>query len=272
MIFTWTWAVALAHCQQGYQRACERDYLSRFIPGVLRGRRFRPSLAVTLATIGVIALTVSLGNWQHRRAEEKTALAREFDIRAAAAPVAMPASLVDAGGLEFRRVSAVGRFDAAKTFLLDNKVIAGQAGYHVITPFGLAGSELYMLVDLGWIPAGPSRDVLPEVPTSDGVQTIEGIAAVPSARFLELAPDRGRAVRQNLVIERIASEFHIALQPVLLQQTGPAADGLVRRWERPDTGVEKHVAYSWQWYSLAALAAVLYVVLNLQRNSRTPRA
>ena len=39
----------------------------------------------------------------------------------------------------------------------------------------------------------------------------------------------------------------------------------MRAWERPDTGVERHRSYAVQWYSFAALAAVLYVVLGFKR-------
>ncbi|HWR87335.1 MAG TPA: hypothetical protein VN277_02820, partial [Acidiferrobacterales bacterium] len=47
------------------------------------------------------------------------------------------------------------------------------------------------------------------------------------------------------------------LQPVLVQQTSVADDALVREWERPDLGIDKHRGYALQWYALAALTAVL---------------
>lgn len=222
---------------------------------------------MSVATIGMVVLTVFLGNWQHRRAEEKRVLAKEFDVRSSGSILSLPVSKANAGDLAFHRVSVRGRFDAAKSFFLDNKVHAGRVGYHVITPFRISSSPLYVLVDRGWVPAGPTRDVLPLLATPEGERTIEGIAAVPSARFIELAPDRGGAVRQNLVIARIESEARIELQPIVLEQTSDAADGLVRHWDRPDTGIERHIAYSLQWYSLAALAAVLYVLLNFRRSA-----
>ncbi len=50
-----------------------------------------------------------------------------------------------------------------------------------------------------------------------------------------------------------------------MQQTNDAGDGLVRAWPRPDLGVDKHKAYALQWYVLAALTVILYVVLNIER-------
>jgi surfeit locus 1 family protein len=55
------------------------------------------------------------------------------------------------------------------------------------------------------------------------------------------------------------------LQPVLLLQTSEQADGLQRSWPRPDTGVESHVSYAFQWYSLAATLVVLWLIINIRR-------
>jgi surfeit locus 1 family protein len=66
-------------------------------------------------------------------------------------------------------------------------------------------------------------------------------------------------------MERYAQWSGLALQPVLVQQTSAAADGLAREWSRPDTGVQKHRGYAMQWYLFAILVIVLYVSLNLRR-------
>ncbi|MGC2519408.1 MAG: SURF1 family protein, partial [Burkholderiales bacterium] len=163
------------------------------------------------------------------------------------------------------RVSVRGRFVARATLFLDNQVLHGAAGYHVLTPMNIEGGGMHVLIDRGWIAAG-DRSRLPVVPTPEGVQTVEGIAAVPSGRFIELAPDTGTgSLRQNLVLEREEKRLGLSLQPFVVEQTSDAKDGLARVWERPDTGVERHRSYALQWYSLALLAAILYVVLNLER-------
>jgi cytochrome oxidase assembly protein ShyY1 len=89
---------------------------------------------------------------------------------------------------------------------------------------------------------------------------------VPSARFLELAADADSArVRQNLVLAREEKRLGLSLQPFVIEQTSEARDGLARAWERPDMGVDRHRSYALQWYSFAALAAVLYVLLGFKR-------
>jgi surfeit locus 1 family protein len=228
-------------------------------------RRFRPGLVPSIAAAVFIALAVSLGNWQTRRAEEKLELARALDEARRGAVLSVPSAPAGAAGFERRRVSVRGRFVARATLFLDNQVLHGAAGYHVLTPMNIEGGDMHVLIDRGWIAAG-DRSRLPGVPTPEGVQTVEGIAAVPSGRFIELAPDTGTSsLRQNLVLEREEKRLGLPLQPFVIEQTSDAKDGLARVWERPDSGAERHRSYALQWYSLALLAAILYVVLNLEK-------
>jgi surfeit locus 1 family protein len=232
---------------------------------MIGGRSFRPGWVASIAAAAFIALTIALGAWQTRRAEEKLEAGRRLDEMARAPALQVPATRIEPAGVERRRVAARGVFVAHGTFFLDNKTMRGVAGYHVVTPLRLDGSGASVLVNRGWIAAG-ERSRLPEVPTPEGVQTIEGVAVVPSSRFLELGPESesGR-VRENLVVSREEKRLGLSLQPFVIEQTSDAGDGLVRAWERPDTGVDRHRSYALQWYSFAALAAVLYVILGFRR-------
>jgi surfeit locus 1 family protein len=230
------------------------------------GRSFRPSIGMTIAAALAIAATVSLGQWQQRRYEYKLSVAAALESSSRQPAVAVPGDPVDPGSVEFRRVIARGEYVPSLGFLLDNRVFKGVAGYHVITPLRLGASGRHVLVNRGWVAAGPRRDVLPAVPTPRGVQEVEGLALRPARGFLELAPDVSSGpVRQNMAIDRLESELRIPLQPFVIQQSSESPDGLVREWARPDAGAEKHFAYSMQWYSLALLAGVLYVLLNFKR-------
>jgi surfeit locus 1 family protein len=233
----------------------------------MRGnRRFRPAFLPGAAALAAIALTLSLGNWQSRRAEEKLALGRDLDDAAHRAVLALPPSPVDAHDYEFARISARGEYSARHTILLDNKVLRGTPGYQVLTPLKIAGSDMYVLVNRGWVAAGARRDSLPQIQTPSGTETVEGIAVVPSSRILELGANTEEGiVWQNLVLARYAKWSGFKLQPVVLQQTSEAADGLVRAWERPDTGADRHRGYAFQWYALAATILISYVALSFRR-------
>ena len=228
-------------------------------------RTFRPGWVPSLASAAFIALTIALGNWQTRRAEEKLALGRMLDDEARGPALQVPSERADETGFDRRRVAARGTFLTRDTFFLDNKVVRGAVGYEVLTPLQPERGGTAVLVNRGWIPGG-DRSKMPEVPTPDGVQAIEGIAVVPGKRFLELAPEANAgSLRENLVLSREETRLGLRLQPFVIEQTSEARDGLVRAWERPDTGAERHRSYALQWYSFAALAAVLYVVLGFKR-------
>ncbi len=233
-------------------------------------RNFRPGIAVTVLAVAGLALMVSLGNWQMGRAEEKLARQAQFDARQAVTLV-LPGRLVGVQEYEWARISVRGEFVAQQTVLLDNKIVHGRAGYQVVTPLRLEGGKLSLLVNRGWIAAGPRREVLPDIKTPAGPQQIEGIAVVPTARFVELGKDAGKAeqgrVWQNLTIERFRVFSGLELQPLVMQQTSDTGDGLERAWEPPNLGADKHRSYALQWYSMAVLILVLYVALNIRKQS-----
>src|SRR5258705_2492017 len=230
------------------------------------GRAFRPGVAPGIAAAAFIALAISLGNWQTRRAQEKLELGRRLDEGAKGPALSVPSLRLDASALERRRVSARGRFVTRATLFLDNKVLHGAAGYHVLTPLKLeGGEELHVLVNRGWIAAG-ERSMLPAVPTPENAQTIEGIAVTPSRRFVELAPEAASGpLRQNLVPEREEKRLGLGLQPFVIEQTSDARDGLVRDWQRPDAGIERHRSYALHRDSCEGLDGILYVVLSFKR-------
>jgi len=227
---------------------------------------FRPGLVVTVATVAFCALTVALGLWQTRRAAEKESLQATLDRRAAEPPLQLPPAPAGWDVVAMRRISVRGEYAGRFGILLDNKVHRGRVGYQVLTPLRIAGGDVHVLVNRGWVAAGRTRADVPQVAVPGGPQTVEGIATVPAGRVYELAADSPRdAVWQHLVLDRYRAWSGLELAPFVLQQTNDAGDGLVREWDRPDAGADRHRSYALQWFSLAILAVVLYVVLNAKR-------
>jgi surfeit locus 1 family protein len=205
---------------------------------------------VALAAAGCAA-GIALGNWQFDRAAQK---------RAAGAAV--------------EQASLRGSFEPRYTVLLDNKLYRGRPGYEVVQPLRLEGGR-YVLVNRGWIAAGPSRDRLPDVRTPAGEVALTGVrrerfaqAYAPSVAT-EAAQREGK-VWQNVTRERFAAWSGLALEPYVVEQHSGADDGLVRDWPRAGAGVEVHQSYALQWYSLAVLSLILFFVLNLKIEQRKP--
>ena len=185
---------------------------------------------------------IALGNWQARRAEEKRALGTQ---------------------LESKRIALSGEFRPEYTVFLDNRIRNHRAGYEVVTPLRVDGEHI--LVIRGWLEAGKTREALPQVRTPAGPVRIEGLALERLPRLWNLEKTTSGKVRQSLDIGEFAAQTGLRLRPYFLEQHSPTDDGLVRDWPRPDTGVAMHESYSLQWYSFAALAVVLFVVLSFRR-------
>ncbi|HUJ87747.1 MAG TPA: SURF1 family protein [Burkholderiales bacterium] len=222
---------------------------------------FRPTWWGGALAVAGCAAFIALGNWQTHRAQDKRALAARVDAALAGPPLSLPAHQVEAADFALRRVLARGEFVPAQTVFLDNKIHQGRVGYEVVTPLRLAGGTLHVLVDRGWTPAGPRRDILPQIPTPVGEQRIEGLALTRLPRAFEPFKriPRGR-VWQNLRLADFSQASGLALLPLVIEQRSATPDGLLRDWPRPDSGAERNESYALQWYLFALLALVLFVV------------
>jgi surfeit locus 1 family protein len=230
--------------------------------------KFRPRLITTLAAAAGIALTLALASWQLNRAHEKEGRAAQLGALAQDPPVSLAAAEVRAEDIEWRRVTVRGQFEPRHGVLIDNRIYRGVAGYHVVMPIAIGGGSRYVLVNRGWIAGNPERARLPEVRTPQGTVEITGLAVTPSRRFVELSSRvvEGK-VWQNLTLERYRDAFPLALQPVVIQQESPLDDGLVREWDAPDLGVDKHRGYAFQWLALALTILVFYIVTHVGRTA-----
>jgi len=176
--------------------------------------------------------------------------------------------------IDYRRVRVKGEFVRAWPVYLDNRPYHGSAGFYLLMPFRLAGSEQHILVARGWLPRNSAdRTRMAPYATPDGSIEIEGIVRRSPARLLQLgspAPLQPNAIVQNLELAEFARASRLPLLPFMLEQTGQAApqDNLVRDWPLPASGIEKHRAYAFQWYALAATALVFYGATGLRNGSR----
>lgn len=234
----------------------------------MRVRRVLPALAALL----VIALTASLGAWQLRRADEKRAIQARTEAAAHAEPVVVPAEPAAANTLDGRRVAVRGRLVAGRTVFIDNRTRKGIAGFHVVTPVRIEGSDLHVLVLRGWVARDPrDRTRLPEVASPDGVVVLEGLAESTIPQAIELgdgaAPGPGERIWQNLTFDAFERWSGLRLQRVLVRQQGePAfADGLARDWIQAGGDVGKHLGYAFQWFAMAATTACLWAYFTFFR-------
>ena len=238
----------------------------------LLNRRF---VIVTLAAAVTVALTFSLGQWQLRRAAQKEALQAAIEAQKIL-PALDGRTLIATKNIAtamHRQAVLQGSWQQAHTVYLDNRPMDGKPGFWVVTPLVLTGSKQAILVQRGWVPRNfTDRARLPEVQTPAGVVTVAGRMAPPPSKLYEFDGAAQGRIRQNLDMAAFSAETGTPLLAASLLQTGAPSEGLLRNWPAPNTGVDKHYGYAFQWFALCALLVGLYgwfqLVLPYRRRRR----
>jgi surfeit locus 1 family protein len=236
--------------------------------------RFRFRTVPFLATLILVLLGIALGNWQTRRAAEKTVLQARLAQGMAASPLTLDGGAVDPARLEFRRVVVSGEFVPNWPVFLDNRPQDGRSGFVLLMPFTIAGSNRAVLVARGWLPRNAAEhDRLPPFTTPAGRVTLEGRAVRQLARVMQLGTPAAlhpNAIVQNTSPEEFARASGLDLLPVVLEQTGPQLPGdtLVRNWPAPSADIDRHKGYAVQWYALALMAFLFFVITGYRSGRR----
>lgn len=227
----------------------------------------------TIATLLLLPALISLGQWQAHKAEKKQALQETYDQREQGLSLQIGDHPLNPEAVRYSKVVARGRYEPAYQILLDNQVHDEMAGYHVLTPLHIEGGNRRVLVNRGWVPVGRDRNVLPETGAPQGVVEVSGYAVVPSGKFFELEKPKDlrsgwQTVWQNLDLKRYAAAVPFPLQPVVIRlDPASVAGGYVREWPRPDARIEVHRGYALQWYGMAVVLVVFYLVTSFGKTA-----
>ena len=235
--------------------------------------------AITVAAIVGIAAGLALGAWQLSRAAQKNALHAAMserrvlpmlDGRSLAVAATGAGAITD--GLVWRTVRLKGEWISGATVFLDNRQMKGKPGFDVLTPLRIEGSDSVIAVQRGWVARNfVERERLPVIQSPVGVVEVTGVIAPPPPKLYAFAGPETGAIRQNLDLVEFRARTGLPLLTGLsVRQTGVAADGLLRDWADPVSGVEKHYGYAFQWFTLSALTAFLYVWFQFIAPRRKP--
>ena len=228
-------------------------------------------------TLVIILITVSLGRWQLRRADEKAAQEAVLEQARLQAPVALDARGVDQAPATWigHRVTVDGRYEGRWSVLLDNRTHEGVAGFHVLTPLRVAGSDRFVLVLRGWTPRDPA-DRLRARPfaTSAAPVQIIGMTERDLPQTLQLGrdpvPGPDDRIWQYFDFEKYRRWSGLAVIPMLIREDDGQDDGLLRDWVSPGSDVSRHLGYAFQWFVMAAAAGLGWLWYNFGRRRRGP--
>jgi surfeit locus 1 family protein len=234
--------------------------------------RLQAGLWPTLATAILLPVLMGLGFWQLQRAEFKRTLQAEYDRYQNMPPQRMLARVDALETLHYRHIVVRGRYEPERQILIDNRVVQGRVGYYVITPLRIYDSTVRVLVNRGWVAAGPDRSQLPVIETPTETVELTGVASLPSRPGLRLGDAHASGsewpeVWQYLELKEYERLAAFPLQPVvLLMDPDSPGGGLVRHWTRLDAGIQTHQGYALTWFSLAFALAAIYILLNTRKD------
>jgi surfeit locus 1 family protein len=223
-------------------------------------------ILTTLLVIGGVALCVRLGFWQLDRLAWRRAFNTRVEAQINAPQLDLNRQTPSSDALsqmEYRSVTVTGTYDFSQEIILRNQVYDNQLGYHVFTPLRVAGSDLTILVERGWLPADQSS-----LPARTRFEEAGQVSVSGVLRQGLNQPDYGGAVNPTLSpgethldawnyinLDQIQAQTSLKLVPVYLQQApDPAWTKLpYRQVNLPEITEGPHEGYAIQWFSFATL-------------------
>ncbi|MCH0539555.1 SURF1 family protein [Streptomyces sp. MUM 203J] len=240
----------------------------------------RQWVILTLVALVLIPVMVELGFWQFHRHERRVAQNALIEDNLTVEPVPVteltsPGHTVPRGDY-WRHVTATGTFDTGDEVVVRRRTNADdRVGFHVLTPLVLDDGRT-VLVNRGWVPAGPDQRAFPEVPPPpEGRITVTGrLMADQTTHSSGIKDLQGLPPRQVMLInsEQQAELLGRTVLGGYLDMTAPEpSGGSPEPVPEPDhDSIGAHMAYAVQWWLFAAGVPVGWVILV--RRERRDRA
>lgn len=222
---------------------------------------------------------IGLGLWQLNRAEAKRILIAIQQQGENSLGVTLSGPVAgDWQAILYKNAEAKGRYDVKHQFLLDNQVYRGKAGYFVLTPFTIEGTDMNVLVNRGWLPLGATREDIPDISMVDSPVKISGrINRFPRVGLTlagaTIPTKTWPALIQVVDADVVSRQLGYKILPFQIELDKSAANGFVREWrENSVMPPEKHVAYAVQWFLLAITLTFLLIKYGRHETNDQPRS
>ena len=224
-----------------------------------------------LLYFGALLITVAmvcLGFWQLSRAEQKQTI-KDFVVAQQSQHVNLNQEFLNENML-YQQVTGQGKFLLEYAILVDNQVYQRQVGYHIVVPFQLSSNEQVVLVNVGWVAVGASREIKPNIELPQTQLEISGRLQKPHAKpplWLEKYALVHQGVWQFLPLAEFTERTGLTVSPLLLEldEEFPALSHYPRQWrEYDDKWINRHKAYALQWFSMAIVFILMCLVLKFR--------
>lgn len=217
----------------------------------------------TLVAFGAIVIMLGLGFWQLERKAEKDLRLANIEAAKKSANISITQAFTNIELYQDYIVVGQGT-PSLQYFYIDNKLIDGRAGFHVLVPYRTDLGVL--MINMGWVASTGVRAKLPDIEI-DLPDTIEGIVYLPvkntlvretNARYGEFP-----VLLQQADLDEISLHLGETVLPAVIRLL-PDNSNFVRQWQAVTMSPEKHLGYAIQWFGLAIAALTVYLLSLLK--------
>jgi surfeit locus 1 family protein len=230
--------------------------------------RFTPRWQIVVLTLVSVVGLIRLGVWQQHRAVEKRNMIQTQQRQSAQVPIVWQPT--EPLPVLYQPIEVTGRY-LPTTFLLDNQVEQHRFGYHVLSPLQLADRRI-VLVDRGWIQGDVTRQSQPTVLVPTKTRRVVGEVYYPSQNPWNLGSITEKISGNTVVVEWISTEFfsqflHKPVNPFIIRLKSGEPYGYLCNWRVVAMPATRHDAYAAQWFAMAGLVSILFIVLNIKKKT-----
>ena len=224
----------------------------------------------------LFAILVTLGGWQIQRLHWKEGLIAQRQGAMSGPPIPLPPSLAAARSLEYHHIRLDGTFANDGELYLHAIAADGKPGFHVVTPFRLAGGKT-ILVDRGFVPADRRDPATRAAGQLAGPVTVTGLlrlaGAQPSSWFRP-PNEPGKNLWFAINLPAMAAADHLGpVLPYYVDADASTTPGFLPRGGQTYARLPNdHLQYALTWFGLAGLVPIYYVLFVLRyRQDRKDR-
>ncbi len=228
---------------------------------------FRPSWLGIIMTALAVTVFTALAVWQLSRADERNLLREQVLSRSQLPVKQYDAAKIDFNKDRYRRFMISGKFHESGQVLLDNVVRHGKPGYSILTPFS-TNQGAKVMVDRGWIPAGRSRDQVPDAVIETGQQELlvmlDQFRSAPVIG-VEARADKGRWNYMDLDLYNGTTGLNV---PAYVLRLSPESNiGYEKAWPEIEDKSGMHIGYAIHWAAFALIALGTFLGLSFKRKT-----
>ena len=242
---------------------------------LLKNYKFKFKLFPTSMFVITFCGFIILGFWQIDRADQKNNINTNYTDRQQEAPIVLDKFNVldEKSSLLWRKVEFKGSFINKQNIILDNQIFNQIAGFNIITPFKIKGSDSIVLVNRGWHPNLKNREMLPIINEIVGERLLLGHVAGFPVSGIKLGKNNIETLNsqifrfQRLDILELNYFFSANVMTYIIYLDQIIDKELYGIFKLPAPDSQKNYGYAFQWFAFAITLLIIFIRLSLTRKS-----